>query len=116
MKKLALILVLCMKTSISIIPIHAATQLQKGRNKGAYLKTLGGLALTVAAAGCLISGPLITVAGPVVALSSSNRSAFLGILIGPPITVLAFPLGEAGIKLLKNGIMGLWKKEEMIQT
>lgn len=82
------------------------------RSKKAYFKTLVGLGLTTTAAGCIISGPIMTVYGPYRALFKHNRSAVLGLVVGPVLTVLAFPLGETGINLIRKGLANLWYEDE----
>lgn len=82
------------------------------RSKKAYFKTLVGLGLTTTAAGCIISGPIMTVYGPYRALFKKNRTAALGLIVGPILTALAFPLGETGINLMHKGLSNLWYDDE----
>lgn len=111
MKKL--ILLMCLFFA-SYSNLDATTAEKKvSRNKKAYVKFLIGTGLTTAGAGCFIGGILIATRGSYECFKRGNCcGALLSLVFGPTLTMLAFPTGEVGIKMMKNGFTNLFTEEE----
>lgn len=91
---------------------HIVPQQKTTRNKKAYAKFILGAMVTAAATGCFFGGLRVAIGSKECYQNGNYMRAVGNVIFGPLLFGLSIPLGEAGLKLAKNGLVGLWQNEE----